>query len=127
MSVKVKRFEHKHDARNPGNIEFYIEFSANNRGNRSTTLNELELSFSDNGKAYTVKVPIEDGYADGLTGGGISKINLEASKTIDRNEFFYNTYYDGIKQVKKSINCHLTIYHTHKAFKFDATSKLVSK
>src|SRR4030067_1522698 len=67
LSVDVKRFEHKQIGNTPEIENFYIVLDIKNYGNRSTTLNEIELSFTDDGKVYSAKEPIQEGlYTDTL-------------------------------------------------------------
>ena len=95
-----------------------------NYGNRSTTLNEIELSFKDDGKVYSVKEPMQEGfYTDPIR--GMIKADVEAGKTIQRSVFFRNVCFTGLKKIREEIPCRLSLYHTHKAIKFEAISKLV--
>jgi hypothetical protein len=126
LSVEVKRFEHTQSNNNPQIQNFYIVIDVKNKGNHPTTLNELELSFSVAGIVYFAKEPIkEDYYA--LFPRDMIKVDIEAGKTIEKSLFFRNEHFFEIKQVMEEIPCHLTLYHTHKAVKFDAKSKRVLK
>jgi hypothetical protein len=123
LSVEVKRFEHTQI----GNMitDFYIVLDVKNFGNRSTTLNELELNFSDNGKDFTAKEPLQEKfYTDPLR--DMVKVDVEAGKTIQRSLFFHYTNF-LLKELREEIPCQLKLYHTHKAVEFRAISKRVPK
>ena len=124
LKINVKRLEHKQDNNSLEKIEFTLEFSINNRGNRGTTLNEIEMTFSHDGRNYLVREPIQDGAED--MEGGIKKVNVNACKTIDRVVCF-EEYFDGIKVSKHNIDCHFTLYTTHGKLSFDATSEKIIK
>jgi hypothetical protein len=125
LSIDVKRFEHTQMGNTLMINDFYIVFDVKNSGNRSTTLNELELSFVDSKNVYSTREEIQEGlYTDPIR--GMIKVDIEAGKTKERTLFFNSAHFE-LKQIMEEIPCHLTLYHTYKAVKFNAISKRVSK
>ena len=57
LKVTVKKCEHKLVEKNK--IEINSQLSISNCGDRPTTLNEIELEFSQDGKKYKLKKDIE--------------------------------------------------------------------
>jgi len=120
LEVTAKRAEHVIDKRFPKKIGFTFIFTIKNRGDRGTTLNEIEMSYKDNGKTHSQKQEIEEG--DMMMVGGVHKVNLNPHETIDKLILFDD---DSIEEPPKAtMDFSFILYHTHGAYRFNLTSKL---
>jgi hypothetical protein len=123
LKVTLKRAEHIIDKKLPNSVGFTFVFTISNRGDRGTTLNEIEMSYTDNGKLHSQKKEIQHGY--GTLINDVQKVNVNPHETIDRLILFDD---DMIEEPpKKTMDFSFILYHTHGAFKFKATSKLTPK
>lgn len=123
LVVTAKRAEHIIDKKFPKRIGFTFVFTINNHGDRGTTLNEIEMSYVDNGKVHSQKKEIKDGYA--MLINDVRKVNVNPHETIDRLILFDD---DSIEEPPKvTMDYSFIIYHTHGAYPFNVTSKLTPK
>ena len=95
--------------------------SISNCGDRPTTLNDIEVQFTQNGKNYKFKKEIERRVYDEETNEllEVSKISVPSHETI--NEWIY--FEGSVSGIQQEIDCYYKIYHTHGTCSFKATSK----
>ena len=86
-------------------ISFWAGFQIKNLGDRGTSINDIDLTFMDNGKEYRFKKQ----YFRGLRKESERRW-LNAHDTIDIEADFYDTFEGNDKE---QIDCTFTIYHTH--------------
>lgn len=96
-------------------ISFWVTFQIKNLGDRGTSINDVDLSFKNDGKQYRLRKK----YFRGLAVESERKW-INAHETMDVEADFYETY-EG-KQ-KAQIECTFSVYHTHGAKKVTIISR----
>ncbi len=96
-------------------ISFWAGFQIKNLGDRGTSVNDINLSFEDDGKKYQLKKRYYRG-----TFLENERRWINAHDTIDIEADFYNTFENNDKE---QIDCTFTIYHTHGAEKVKTVSQ----
>ncbi|MCW4030277.1 MAG: hypothetical protein NWE92_11595 [Candidatus Bathyarchaeota archaeon] len=120
LKVKVKSLTHEQGI-NPSVIKFHFEFLLSNKGNRPTTLNEIQLTFLHKGKKYSVNKEIRNVMR--LEDNEPARVQAEACQTIT-DYIWFDFYSDEIKEIIEKIPCEFKIFHTHKAYHFSTISLL---
>jgi hypothetical protein len=90
-------------------ISFWTEFQIKNLGDRGTTVNDIGLTFVDDGKEYNFKKQ----YYRGRYGTGETQRKwINAHETMSVEADFFEPY-EGNE--RDQIECTFTLYHTHGA------------
>jgi hypothetical protein len=96
-------------------ISFWAEFQMKNLGDRGTSVNDISLSFEDDGKKYQLKKRYYRG-----TFVESERKWINAHHTMDIEADFYDTFEGNDKE---QIDCTFTIFHTHGAKNVKAVSQ----
>lgn len=122
LKVKVKKIEHYRETyleEKMKKIVIATQLSISNCGDRPTTLNEIEVQFTHDGKQYKFKEEILRIGTDGEENTYHSKISVEPHETTDEYQYFKGF----VPSIPPEIICNFRIYHTHGICSFKAISK----
>ena len=123
LKVKVVKCEHNLPAligdSQKKDINFNAEFQIKNVGDRGTSINDVVLSFTVDGKKYQFHKKYFR-----FKSGVHKSIWIDAHNTIDI-EANFNEQFGGTEE--NQIDCTFTIYDTHKAYPFKAVSENIDR
>ncbi|XES77674.1 MAG: hypothetical protein ACBZ72_02065 [Candidatus Bathyarchaeia archaeon] len=126
MKIKVKEITHTfHETKSGKEIHFLVDLEIWNHGDRGTTINKIELAFSDDKKRHVLEQETR-GRENMRTGFFGTKIIEVERKWVNPNELIEENLnltdeYTGSE--KDDILCIITLYHTRKTLRSEAISK----
>lgn len=108
LEVEVLECEHNFGmSESQTMLTFWVKFQIKNRGDRGTSINDIDLTFEDDEKEYCFKKQY-------FRGQGGERRWVNAHDTIKIGADFYEPF-EGSE--KEQIECTFTLYHTHGAKK----------